>query len=445
MQQDQLKIIHFIKTEQKVVLDEQTDEFQQQCYIAQKRRMCKIIKDLPLGVTAYMFQEDSPEGESYIEDVVSKFKKINLYSVRNTGEEDDPINEDFWYIKLTIKEDKETQNPYVYINYIQSVTESEERKYPEVKLANIMEIIKRITPIVKCRRIVLQDDAVFPCDNQDKYGLKAMYLRALDTTRTDFSKISIYNNHGFTATKFKSEDLESCIKSLRSLKCRDLLETSEKIKKILTRIDQKEINYDIYKMIISPSPTNPKEKLDINYTDVKQTSYSSICREYISNLDKLIVFLNKGEQHLDKSIYEFYQKLCNLKQGERDKFQETPTCCDLRKDFLACLRNSVNSNVIIVKGSRGKIQQGDKCIQLDSPKSLKNQPDSPTSLKNQLDSFENKNEHPIFQNTCSVEIPTQYKREQAGTPIIITRLFNLFNGTFEKIKNMYTEMEYIIS
>jgi hypothetical protein len=440
MQQDQVKPIHFIKTEEKVVLDEESYEFQQQCYTVKKTRICKIIKVNvgSLTVNAYMFKEDSDEGVPSQSTNVSEFKKINVYSVRNTGENEDyPINEDFWYIKLTVKEDKETRNPYVYINYIQSVAENEERKYPEVKLPTIMDIIKKITTTLPIRRIVLQDDAVFPCDNQDTYGLKAMYLRVLDTTKTDFSNISIYNSYGFRATKFKSEDLQSCIKSLRSLKCRDLLETSEKIRKILTRIDQKEINYDIYKMIISPSPTNPKEKLDINYTDIKQTSYSSICREYISNLDKLIAFLNKGEQHIDKSIYEFYQKLCDQKQDEPDKFQETPTCCNLRKDFLACLRNSVNSNVIIVKGYRGKIQQGDKCI--DSPRSL-------NMNQIELQRFESKNESPhMFKNTCSVEIPTQYKREQTGTPIIITRLFNLFNGAFEKIKNMYTEMEWNIT
>jgi hypothetical protein len=459
MLEEQVKNIFFQKTEIRIVEDPETFDFKEQCYTVTKSRKCKIIPLLKLNsnitATAYMFQEDPPYIDPYEEipeehnSDPSKFNKINVYSTTESGLSGDTrINEDFWYIKLTIKEDKRTHMPYIYVNFIRSVIGGVDRGkgYTDVKLPTIIDMIKNVTAKLGYRRIVLQDDAEFSCNNENKYTLKAMCLRAIDRDpKRGLDKISIYSNYGFTPTKFKSEDIRPCIESLRSVTCGKLLDVSKKIKKILTRIDEKEINYYIYRMLIAVNPSQPDDLIDVNYSDIKQIGYSSICQNYISNLDKLILYLNKGGESSDKSIYSFYQELCEQNPEDPQKFMEEVKCCNLRKEFLACLRNSINSYVIITRGSSGKIQEFDHCIQEDSLANSSVNSESDINSEVEINSYERKVSSNIFNNTCSVNIPDGYPHiEDANKPIIITKLFNLFNGTFEKLKYIYNEMEYIV-
>ena len=92
----------------------------------------------------------------------------------------------------------------------------------------------------------------------------------------------------------------------------------------------------------------------------------------------------------NEKIYEF----CKIEKRSEKSYEKS-------HNFLSCLENDVNMNVIIIEGEE----------------------DSKTS-----------SDHTACDFNKTVETVTK-------NPINITKLFNLFYGTFKKIDYLYNEME----
>lgn len=293
------------------------------------------------------------------------------------GTEGNPIEEDTQLVKLTIKGDE--TDPYMYVDFIN--THVEGRKEPCPKLGEIMSIINSITTKLplKISKIMLQDDAHFYCNDKMEYAVKAIYLRALDKDKTD-SELSIYEKYGFTTTK--TADIQGCIDALRKITCNHLVTAS---KNILERL--KVINYSttsVYQIHVD------HKDLAISYTPIKahKLRLGPIFSAYKSNLEQLVTLLGDGGGEL--LIYDF----CKVEKSERDSSKS-----ELLRNILSCLEKDVNMNVIIVEGG---------------------------------DSESNGN-----RTGCDVNIV-----ERAGKEVInITKIFNLFYGTFKKLNYLYNEME----
>jgi len=327
-------------------------------------KSCKIIR-IDNNVKAYLLTDN----------------RIWVYYDSNTekGNNDNPIEQDTQLVKLKIKNDGRSNNPYMYIDFINTHVEGQKDQFP--KLPEIIGIIKNITKEVdkKITKIMLQDDAHFYCNNEMKYAVKALYLRALDNSK-QIGQLSIYETRKFTPTK--TANLQGCITALRNIMCSQLKESCIEIIKQIESINYSTTS--VYQIHVQHTD------LQISYTPIKshKLRLQPIFSSYKSNLNQLISLLNKD--NLVISIYDF----CKV-----DKQQQKQEKCELRKNILSCLENDVNMNVIIVEG----------------------------------ESRENKDEY----TQCEVNIV-----ERADKQVInITKLFNLFYGTFKKLNYLYNEME----
>lgn len=451
-QKDQEKEINFCKIESTVTMNEDTYE------ITEKETMVNVSRNCSISeitfkcenkseniVKAYRYQDDEQD-------------KISVYATKNTGEKNSPIYEDFWYIKLTVKKEKEAENQYIYINFVRHINdklvieinqkiknddkEGETYDNSEYKIGDILEIIKEIAKHYKIYKIVLQDDAEFPCHNELIYGIKALQLRALqienleDWNLKGKGKLSIYQSYGYIPTKYTNTEITGCIRALQQITCKTLNEASLNLKKLFTRINEKDIRYDIYRMLIKEDGYN----LKIEYSGVKQINYSSICQQYIKNLDELIDLLKGSDGN--KKIGEFYKEFCQETEetdnkGQR-KREETDTCCASRGKLLGCLKNSVNSYVIVIKGILFSKNEKPTCC--DANIEVKED----TSIQTQK--LQRSSSQPLIRPLTEL-LPQRASSDGATQPtskkdaIIVTKLFNLFNGTFEKLKYIFHHME----
>jgi hypothetical protein len=95
--------------------------------------------------------------------------------------------------------------------------------------------------------------------------------------------------------------------------------------------------------------------LEITYSDVKPTTFQTILNNYIRNLNVLISLLNDIKVDDNRKIGILYDEFCGEEKGrrkeeEKGRRKEEKTCCDSRGQLLGCLKNSVNSYVIVIKG-----------------------------------------------------------------------------------------------
>jgi hypothetical protein len=478
-QKDENKDINFCKIETTVTMDEDTYEITEKETITQTTRGC-IVYNIPRNIGI----EYTDDGKNKIQ-LADEFKlnaykyteKIEDKSIVKIGvyatEQENIIYEDLWYIKLSVKSENQTE--YIYVNFIRNMNKSlldstlkninniNETTNPGAKITsnfktffdtdNIFKIIKNIASQLGIYKIILQDDAEFPCNNDLRYGIKAVQLRAL-MLNTDLdqntwysrqkidnegkpigkSKLSIYQKSGFTPVKYKTTPITGCIQALQKVTCGKLLNVVNQLKKLLTRINEKDITYDIYKMRINEENDN----LKIEYTEVKPINYSSICRDYHKNLDLLYTTFIKAGTNM--TIHQYYESVCKEKKEE-------PTCCNIRGDILGYLRNSINSHVIIIKGIKNEEVQeqdnkdcyGEITQEMKEKLKIKNT-NNPLVLPTRSAS-----------HTLLTTVPTSLPMRRASSgphtitepndPIIVTKLFNLFYGTFEKLKYIFFKME----
>ena len=326
-----------------------------------ERKRCKIIyNDSQTNTKSYSFETDS---------------QIWVY-YGGDGSKEKPIIDGDQLIKLTIK-DKGFDNEYMYVNFINTHIVT---KPPN--LEEIIRIIKSITKGYNIHKIVLQDDAHFYIDDAETQSVKALYLRALD--KTDVNNLSIYSKHNFKP--IKSGSIESCVKALRSVKCIDLYKASKEILNILTNINYSTTS--VYQIHIQHT------NLEVSYTPIKsqELRLKPIFSRYRQNLTQLNQLLTQCDKYYNGDISEF----CKIKKASKEE--------DYVRihNFLSCLENDVNMNVIIVEGKGDEEKTNSDDTVCDVNKTV----DTPTKI-----------------------------------PINITKLFNLFYGTFKKIDCLYNLME----
>ena len=372
-------------------------------------------------------------------------REIWVYDSTNDGtNEENAIPERSWYIKLAIK--GENTSEYLCVTLIRTYTDMNISLNDRTKLSlnNIFSIINQIAINKKIKKITLQDDADFPCNQKADYGLKAVYLRALDKTinipegewnTPGEKKLSIYQSKGFLPSKYKTTNITSCIQVLRAIKCVQLKNTCKGLIKILDNILQKGSNYSIYKMVINakPEPSGELDLIPIEYKEIPEVNYPSICQNYIKNLKELLSVLPQGEESNNEAIYDCYKSLCRT--------EESVDCCNARGNLLLNLKTSINSNVIIIKGIVGNSnKKEDTCCD--------------SKINEIIGEFQQPSQ-PVRSGTEPLPpqntLKSQGKSQSLPTPgikkpeaIIVTKLFNLFYGTFEKLRHIYHEMEYII-
>ena len=471
--------VNFCKIETTVSMNENTYEIIETEIITEIKRDC-IVYNIPthIGIEYTGGKEKLKltdrfelKAYKYTEKIEDKdIVKIGVYA---TTKEPIPIHiyEDLWYIKLSVN--SENDPPYIYVNFIrnmnkylldstvkninhiyntanQQTTKVTSNFYTFFDTDNIFKIIKEIAKQLRISKIILQDDAEFPCNNDLQYGIKAVQLRALmpntdvelgtwhlkqdpeKKSKDDKSKLSIYQRSGFTPVKYKKTPITGCIKALQEVTCKTLNNTANQLKKLLTRINDKDITYAIYKIKIKE-----EDELKIEYTEVKENNYSSICRDYIRNLDLLINIFSKA--HINMTIYEYYKSICKEEKQE-------PTCCKIRGDILGYLRNSINSHVIIIKGINTKEKDDKNCYgeitpgMKDKLKITKTSTSTvPVLPTGSASDNETAKVQPIQYMTRASSAPPRIT--VANDPIIVTKLFNLFYGTFEKLKYIFFKME----
>lgn len=324
-------------------------------------KRCKIIYT-DTNTTAYSFENDS---------------QIWVYYGNKDGEgtQENPIIDGDQLVKLTVK--KIGRDEFMYVDFINTHVAKE--GVVSLKLGEIITIIKSITTIYGINKIMLQDDAHFYLDNS-KNAVKALHLRALDQEKK--IKLSIYQTVNFRP--IKQDNIESCIISLRNVTCSDLYNASVKILDSL-----KNINYSTTSVYqINVQHTN----LEVSYIPIKahKLRLGPIFNRYRENLESLNSLLIEHKNSI-RNIYE----LCKIEKNCKDE-----SIYKKSRDFLSCLENDVNMNVIIVEGK-------------DSEKS-----------PNATDCDVNKTVDTVTKN-----------------PINITKIFNLFYGTFKKLDYLYNEME----
>ena len=425
-------------------------------------------------VTAYRYT-DNDTGQD----------KISLYATTNDGVDSvNPIYQDLWYIKLTVKEDE--KGPYIYINFIRTlnlilvdtiknkIIETPKKKITDTltdtlttepqnfghdveyiysfKVEHLLNIVEKIAKKCSCYKIFLQDDAEFPCNNEVKYGIKALQLRALNkkVNIQDLNTLSIYNRHGFTISKYQNTDVVGCIQALQEITCQKLKEYAVNLRKLLIRINEKDMTINIQKMTIKDDDTQSHD-LKIEYSIVNEIDHSSICEQYIKNLDSLIGLFKTDEITGKDKIGDLYDKFC--KEGnknvvdEKINKRETPDCCGLRGKLLGCLRNSINSYVIVISGNKNPSNQNKatccdsnlKDMKDDGSKIFRKKQATPPLLTRASTQPQQQTTPPIPQQSVSEPVELINK-----TPIIVTKLFNLFSGTFERLTYMFFHMENIL-
>jgi len=395
-----------------------------------EEKNCKRL-NLSNGKKAYLYTKDDK-------------KEIWVYDSTNDGiVEKNAIPERSWYIKLVIK-GIEHQN-YLYVNLIRTYTDMDMdinyKNRNKLTLNIIFPIIKEIADTENIKKITLQDDADFPCHEKADYGLKAVYLRALNTKikidERDWNtpgdgKLSIYQSKGFKPTKYIKTNIISCINVLRAITCLQLKNSCKGLIKILDSILNKGSNYSIYKMVINDRPEyiNEQEPIPIEYKEIPEVNYPSICQNYIKNLKELLSVLPQNEESNNLKIYDCYNILCTE--------NEDKDCCSARGNLLLNLKTSINSNVIIIKGIVG--EKSDKRIDTccDSKIYEKKLEQPPKLTRSGTETLPK--EHSSLKNQAkSQSQPTPQTKKPE--PIIVTKLFNLFYGTFEKLKYIYHDME----
>lgn len=454
------KGISFLKIYNVVTMDENTFEIVDKNSIELENRDCEIIEftdDKNFKIKAYKYTDTTSDTPQV---------KIGVYATNFDGYLDKHIYEDLWYIKLTIKHDD--VHDYIYINFIRNFDNStrslvinnlrtadnyvdyesyaeniSREKYQLYNSENILKIIKKIALACGIHKIVLQDDAMFSCANDLQYGIKAIQLRSLyhgiDISENWWNigpknKLSIYQKSGFIPTNYKKTQISGCISAIQKINCSILKRSAIGLKNILSRIGEKDENYSIRRMLIKEG----RSDLNITYTTVNSINYPSICQQYIRNLDSLLEILSECKNP-ELSIYDFYQTLC-----EKDKLvQETPDCCTKRGKLLSCLKNSSNSYVITINGIRKQTDIQNTCCDaeddLEKDGNLFSLP-----MRRAISVIQNVKELPLKLTRSVSDKPVQTKKPTKG-PIIITKLFNLFNGTFEKLKYIYFKMECKVS
>ena len=332
-----------------------------------ERKKCKIIyTDTDTNTIAYSFDTDSQIWVYY----GNKDREVT---------EGNPIIDGDQLVKLTVKD--RGSDKFMYVDFINThVVEN------PPKLEEIINIIKSITTQLNIKKIVLQDDAHFYLNNSEN-AVKALHLRALQEKYTD--KLSIYQKVGFDPTK--QGNIESCVNSLTSITCSDLYKASNKILNSLININYSTTS--VYQ--INVQHTN----LEVSYIPIKahKLRLVPIFNRYRENLEKLNSLLREVKDE-DKPIYNF----CEIKKDCNDE-----KIYKKSHNFLSCLENDVNMNVIIVEG--------------EAEDSKKSSDDTVCDVVNK-----------------TVETVTK-------NPINITKIFNLFYGTFKKIDYLYNEMVLDIS
>ena len=327
-------------------------------------KKCKIIY-IDSDTVAYSFKTDSQIWVYYGHQDIE-------------GTRENPIIDGDQLVKLTIK--NSSSDRFMYVDFINT----HGLKNPP-KLEKIIEIIKSITKKVdkKITKIMLQDDAHFYLDNSEN-AVKALHLRALQEKYID--KLSIYQNVEFRPTK--QADIKSCLEALRNITCSDLYKACNKILKSLANINYSTTS--VYQ--INVQHTN----LEVSYIPIKahKLRLGPIFNRYRENLNKLLSLFTEDKDSNEK-IYEF----CKIEKSSEKSYEKS-------HNFLSCLENDVNMNVIIVEGEAE---------------------DSKTS-----------SEHTNCDFNKTVETVTK-------NPINITKIFNLFYGTFKKIDYLYNEMVLDIS
>jgi hypothetical protein len=358
--------INFCKIETTVTFDEETYVSTETTNVVEFQRDCQLIS--VHNVVAYRYNEYDNDRK--------KQDKISVYATQKIGDESSPIYEDFWYIKLTVKD--EEKNQYIYINFIRAVNptlityinadiKKANKDYVALEYENlhntknIIDIIKAIASNCGINKIVLQDDAEYPCNNDLIYGIKALQLRALTTLNlTDGTwrkpgqgKLSIYQSYGFIPTQYTDTEIIGSIQALQSITCGQLKQVDHNLQQILTHIKEKEkeLSCNIRRMTINKDSNN----LEITYSDVKPTTFQTILNNYIKNLNVLISLLNDIKVDDNRKIGILYDEFCGEEKGrrkeeEKGRRKEEKTCCDSRGQLLGCLKNSVNSYVIVIKG-----------------------------------------------------------------------------------------------
>lgn len=401
-----------------------------------EQKNCEKL-NLNNGKKAYLYTKHDNKREIWVYD-----------STNNGANEENAIPERSWYIKLAIK--GENPSEYLCVTLIRTYTDMDMGVNDRNKLSlnTIFPIIKDIANYLKIKKITLQDDADFPCNQKADYGLKAVYLRALDKNiniaegkwnTPGEKKLSIYQSKGFQPSKYKTTNITSCIQVLRDIKCGQLKNTCNGLIKILDNILQKGSNYSIYKIVINAKPEHSGEEdlIPIEYKEIPEVNYPSICQNYIKNLKELLSVLPQDKESDNSVIYDCYKSLCITEE-------ESVHCCNARGNLLLNLKTSINSNVIIIKGILGNInKKEDTCC------------DSKINEIIGIGEFQQPSQ-PVRSGTEPLppqpsDLQSQGKSHSLPTPdikkpeaIIVTKLFNLFYGTFEKLRHIYHEMEYII-
>jgi hypothetical protein len=280
-------------------------------------------------------------------------------------------------VKLTIKK---RVYDIMYVDFIN--THVVKLGVEPLKLGEIIEKIKNITSQFHINKIVLQDDAHFYCGNKSEHAVKALHLRALD--KKYINNLSIYQSYNFCPTK--EGDVRSCVEALRSITFRHVYVASHKILESL-----KAINYtttSVYQIHVQHTD------LQVSYTPIKshKIRLGPIFTRYRENLIKLSNLLGEFKDQANKPIYEF----CKIEKNCKEQ-----KVYERSSKFFSYLENDVNMHVIIVEGDPKVELEGQAKVECDVNKPLD------TVIKN---------------------------------PINITKLFNLFYGTFKKLDYLYNEM-----
>jgi len=283
-------------------------------------------------------------------------------------------------VKLTIKK---RVDDIMYVDFINTHVVKygvEPLKLGEI-IGIIIGIIKKITSQFHINKIVLQDDAHFYCGNKSEHAVKALHLRALDKKYKN--NLSIYQSHEFRPTK--EGDVRSCVEALRSITCSDVYVASHKILESLISINY--TTTSVYQIHVQHTD------LQVSYTPIKshKIRLGPIFTRYRENLTKLNDLLEEVKDQTDKPISEFFK----IEKDCKDK-----KAYERSSKLFSCLENDVNMHVIIVEGE-AEPEESEK-------------------------------------NGCDVNktLDTVTKN-----PINITKLFNLFYGTFKKLDYLYNEME----
>ena len=331
-------------------------------------KKCKIIYS-DTNTVAYSFENDS---------------KIWVYYVDKDrqGTEGNPIIDGDQLVKLTVK--NSSSERFMYVDFIN--THVAKKEVVSLELGEIIRIIKNITTIYGIHKIMLQDDAHFYLSNSEN-AVKALHLRALQKTKDE---LSIYQNHKFKPTK--EDNIESCLETLRKISCLQLKQSCQQILNSLININYSTTS--VYQ--INVQHTN----LEVSYIPIKahKLRLGPIFNRYRENLNKLNSLFTEDKDSNEK-IYEFCE--INKKSQQKD-YQKS-------HNFLSCLENDVNMNVIIVEGEEG--EEGEE---------------------------EKSSDHTACDFNKTVETVTK-------NPINITKIFNLFYGTFKKLDYLYNEMVLDIS